>query len=214
MTVVPDLLAHYVPCRLRRPALLGGHLQGPQPQARPLRGSAGAAGACGGVQARHGTYARWLRWRPQWSQWSQRPQRPEWAEWAERPCRAWASGWWRTMGLRRWRRVAAEQPRAHERSVRGRCGHEQRQEPWCSKHFIQHKASGRWECRHCSAAVRGDSSKRKKHMAACPRLPDSDRLALDASEVARAAAGAGKYGTNPVYRCFEVTGCRLDARRA
>ena len=22
------------------------------------------------------------------------------------------------------------------------------------KHFIQHKASGRWECRHCSAAVR------------------------------------------------------------
>ena len=74
------------------------------------------------------------------------------------------------------------------------------------KHFLQNESSGGWECRHCSAVVRGGSGKQKEHMATCQRLPESARRALDESEVARAAAGAGVYGSNPVFRGFEVTG--------
>ena len=73
-------------------------------------------------------------------------------------------------------------------------------------HFNMAKTRGGWECRHCSAAGRGN---KKLHMASCPRLPESDRRALDESEAERAAAGVGVYGTNQVYRDFEVTGGRV-----
>ena len=70
-------------------------------------------------------------------------------------------------------------------------------------HFRKGQNEGAWECRHCSAPL---TYAHKQHLASCPRLPEQDRRALDESEVARAAAGAGVYGSNPVYRDFEVTG--------
>ena len=73
-------------------------------------------------------------------------------------------------------------------------------------HFDAAEAARSRQCQHCLAVVQGDGHNRKQHLARCPRLPEKDRRELDESEVARAAAGAGKYGANHVYRCFEVTG--------
>ena len=76
-------------------------------------------------------------------------------------------------------------------------------------HFREGKSAGEWECQHCDTVVRGDASNLKRHMGSCPSLPEQDRRALDESEVAKAAAGVGMYGSNPVYRGFKVTGCLL-----
>ena len=76
-------------------------------------------------------------------------------------------------------------------------------------HFTKNTSDGQWDCRHCSAVLRGDAYSLKCHMASCSQLPEHTRRALDESEVAKAAAGVGMYGSNPVFHGFQVTGWRV-----
>ena len=80
-------------------------------------------------------------------------------------------------------------------------------------HFTQVSQGGAWVCRHCRVSV-ASASVHRDHMVECPRLPEQDLRALNESEVARAAALNGMYGSNPVYRHFDVTGCRVARCRA
>ena len=80
------------------------------------------------------------------------------------------------------------------------------------RHFISMGGGAEVTCRHCHAVRCGRNM--KAHMAACPELPEQVRRAFDESEVARAAAGAGMYGSNPLYRDFEVTGWRVARCKA
>ena len=61
-------------------------------------------------------------------------------------------------------------------------------------------------CRHCGTGVRGAVRDQRKHLARCASVSADDRRVMNECEVARAAAGAGMYGSNPVYRDFEVMG--------
>lgn len=64
-------------------------------------------------------------------------------------------------------------------------------------------------CRHCTKVIQAPGAQLsyfRNHMAVCPALPADVRRWLDEWAVARAKCGARPYGSNPLYKQFQVLG--------
>ena len=81
----------------------------------------------------------------------------------------------------------------------------------CRLHFAEAlDAQGRSRCNYCNATIVCNTSSFKQHLGSCREVPEHVQDSLHRAARAAAQRGDKPYGTNAVYRHFEVLGWRTS----